>query len=78
MSAALRWFTYYGSFINKYGTILHFLVTFFIRFEEIKIKKVDEANKTTILLFSILGRTLIILLVRCVHVKTSTLTVTGL
>ena len=58
MSTALHRFTYYRSFTYKYWTILHFLVTFFIRFEEKQIKKADEANKSTILSFSILARTL--------------------
>ena len=40
-------------------------------------QKADEANKTTILTFSILVRTLIVLLVGWVHIKTNTLTVTG-
>ena len=74
MSTALHSFTYYRSFI---GPFYIFLVTFFIRFEE-KQKKADEANKATNLSFSILVRTLIVLLVSCVQIKTSTLTATGL
>ena len=38
----------------------------------------NEANKATILSFSILERTWIVLLVGCVHIKTSTLRATGL
>ena len=40
-------------------------------------KNADEANKTTIFSFSFLIQ-LIVLLVSCVHLKTSTLTATGL
>ena len=54
------------------------MATFFLRFEEKQIKKADEANKITILSFSILVRTIIVLLFSCVHIKTSTLTATGL
>ena len=53
-------------------------MTFFIRFEEKQIKKADEANKTTILSFPILVQTLIVVSVSCIHIKTSTLTATGL
>ena len=59
------------SFTNKYGTIVQFMVTFFMRFEGKQIKKVDEANKT-IASFSILIRVLIVLLVSYVHMETST------
>ena len=48
--------------MNKYWIILHFLVTFFMRFEG-KLKKAYEANKTTIASFSFLVRALIVLLV---------------
>ena len=58
--------------------LLYFLVTFFMRFEEKQIEKADEANETTFLSFSILVRTLIVLLVNCAHRTTSTLTATGI
>ena len=58
--------------------LLHLLVTFFMRFEEKQIEKADEANETTFFSFSILVRTLIVLLVSCAHITTSTLTATGL
>ena len=73
----LHWFTYCRSFLYKHWTILHFLVTFFIRFEEKQIKKADEANKTIILSFSILVQTLVVS-VNWIHIKTSTLTAIGL
>ena len=60
------------------GPFYNFLLTFFIGFEEKQIKSTDEANKTTILSFSILVQTLVVLLVSCVHIKSITLTATGL
>ena len=78
MSTVLHRLTGCKSLTYNFWTILHFLVTFFIRLEEKQIKKADEANKTKILSFSILAQTLIVLLVSCVHIKTSTLTAAGL
>ena len=43
MSTVLHIFTFRKSFINKYWTILHFLVTFFKSFKGI-LKKADEEN----------------------------------
>ena len=42
-----------------------------MKFEEKQIKKADEANKITILSFFIPVQTLIVLLVSCVHIKTT-------
>ena len=78
MSTALHWFTTTGHLYENIGPFYIFLVTFFIRFEEKQIKKADEANKTTILSFSILVQTLTVLLVSWAHIKTSTLIATGL
>ena len=80
MSTVLHKFTYYRSFTYKYWTILHLLVIFFIRFEEKQINKKKQMKqiRQQHYLFSILVPTLIVLLVSCVHVKTSTLTATGL
>ena len=48
----------------------HFLVTFFMRFEE-QLKKVDEANNNNCI-FSILVLVLIVLLVSYLLIKAST------
>ena len=69
----------YYIYLHTTGHLLmldHFLVTFFMRFEE-WLKKVDEANKNNCI-FYIVVLVLIVLLVSYLHVKASTWTTTDL
>ena len=62
----------------EYWIILHFFGYIFHKIRRKTNRKRQMKQRTTILSFSILARALIVLLVGCVHIETSTLAATGL